>query len=106
MRRGRDLRDANDRAAATEVATTLVPKVITITARAGAEGKLFGSITSADVAEAVAAQTGVELDRPKMHLEQPIKSPGTHLVPAQLHNSQERPVGKSYVRTSRSRWSP
>src|SRR3546814_14740768 len=63
MRRGRDLRDANDRAAATAVATTLVPKVITITARAGAAGKLFGSITSADVAEADAPQTGVPLDR-------------------------------------------
>src|SRR3546814_10772333 len=84
MRRGRDLRDANDRAAATEVATTLVPKVITITARAGAEGKLFGSITSADVAEAVAAQTGVELDRRKLHLDEPIKSLGTHLVPVKL----------------------
>src|SRR3546814_8260628 len=74
MRRGRDLRDANDHAAATEVATTLVPKVITITARAGAEGKLFGSITSADVAEAVAAQPGVELDRRKLHLDEPIRS--------------------------------
>src|SRR3546814_14293012 len=84
MRRGRDLRDANDRAAATEVATTLVPKVITITARAGAEGKLFGSITSADVAEAVAAQTGVELDRRKLHLYEPIKSLGPPLVPTKL----------------------
>ncbi|HEY9558292.1 MAG TPA: 50S ribosomal protein L9 [Acidimicrobiales bacterium] len=92
MRRGRDLRDANDRAAATEVATTLVPKVITITARAGAEGKLFGSITSADVAEAVAAQTGVELDRRKLHLDEPIKSLGTHLVPVKLHADVEFPV--------------
>src|SRR3546814_11365811 len=108
MRRGRDLRDANDRAAATEVATTLVPKVITITARAGAEGKLFGSITSADVAEAVAAQTGVELDRRKLHLDEPIKSLGTHLVPVKLHadRSEERRVGKECVSKGRSRWSP
>ena len=38
----------------TTIASTLVPKVITISAKAGAEGKLFGSVTSADVAAAVA----------------------------------------------------
>src|SRR3546814_18755067 len=84
MRRGRDLRDANDRAAATEVATTLVPKVITITARAGAEGKLFGPITSADVAEAVAAQTAVALDPRQLHPDPPPQSHGPH--PAPLHH--------------------
>ena len=92
MRRGRDLRDATDRAAAQEVATTLVPKVIALTARAGAEGKLFGSITTADVVEAVAAQTGVELDRRKLHLDEPIKSVGTHLVPVKLHADVEFPI--------------
>ena len=47
MRRARDLRDASDREAAQTVATTLVPKVITISAKAGHEGKLFGSVTTA-----------------------------------------------------------
>src|SRR3546814_15762109 len=103
MRRGRDLRDANDRAAATEVATTLVPKVITITARAGAEGKLFGSITSADVAESVAAQTGVELDRRKLPLEEPIKSPGPQPVPWKPR-SEDRRVGQRWGRTVRFWW--
>jgi large subunit ribosomal protein L9 len=56
MRRSRDVRDARDRGAAEEVARQLVPKVITLTARAGAEGKLFGSITAPDIAEAVNAQ--------------------------------------------------
>ena len=92
MRRGRDLRDANDRAAAETVAKTLVPKVVTITARAGAEGKLFGSITTSDVAEAVTAQTGVEIDRRKLHLDEPIKALGTHLVPAKLHADVEFPI--------------
>ena len=92
MRRGRDLRDATERAGAQEIATTLVPKVITISARAGAEGKLFGSITSADVAEAVQAQSGVELDRRKVQLDEPIKSLGTHLVPVKLHAEVEFPV--------------
>jgi large subunit ribosomal protein L9 len=92
MRRSRDLRDANDRAAAEEVARTLVPKVVTITARASGEGKLFGSVTSSDIAEAVTAQTGIELDRRKLHLEEPIKSLGQHLVPAKLHADVEFPI--------------
>ena len=92
MRRKRDLQDANDRAAAEEVAKALVAKVVTITARAGAEGKLFGSVTSADVADAVAAQTGVELDRRKIQLDEPIKAVGTHLVPAKLHADVEFPI--------------
>jgi large subunit ribosomal protein L9 len=92
MRRNRDLRDANDRAAAEEVARTLVPKVVTIAVRAGAEGRLFGSVTAADVADAVTTQTGIELDRRKLHLDEPIKAVGTHLVPAKLHADVEFPI--------------
>jgi large subunit ribosomal protein L9 len=92
MRRSRDVRDASDRAAAQEVATSLVPQVVTITARAGAEGKLFGSVTSHEIADAVSAQTGVELDRRQIHLDEPIKTVGTHLVPAKLHAEVEFPI--------------
>jgi len=92
MRRNRDLRDAKDRAAAEEVAKNLVPKVVTITARAGGEGKLFGSVTTSDVAEAVAAQTGIEIDRRKLQRDEPIKVVGTHLVPAKLHGDVEFPI--------------
>jgi large subunit ribosomal protein L9 len=89
MRRARDLRDARDREAAELVARTLVPKVIRVPARAGAEGKLFGSVTTADVAEAVSAQTGVDLDRRRLHMDEPIKSLGTHEVPVKLHSDVE-----------------
>ena len=89
MRRSRDLRDSRDREAAETVARKLVPQVIRVTARAGSEGKLFGSITSADVVDAVAAQTGVELDRRKLQLDEPIKSLGTHEVPVKLHSDVE-----------------
>jgi large subunit ribosomal protein L9 len=92
MRRGRDARDATDRAAAQEVATNLVPQVITIEARAGTEGKLFGSVTTMEIADAVVTQTGVELDRRQLHLDEPIKSLGTHLVPAKLHADVEFPI--------------
>ena len=92
MRQSRDVRDANDRAAAQDVATSLVPKVVTITARAGAEGKLFGSVSAAEIADAVSAQTGVEIDRRQLHLDEPIKTLGTHLVPAKLHAEVEFPI--------------
>jgi large subunit ribosomal protein L9 len=89
MRRSRDKKDARDREAAESVARTLVPTVIRIPARAGAEGRLFGSVTPADVAEAVAAQSGVELDRRRIHLNDPIRSLGTHEVPVKLHTDVE-----------------
>ena len=86
MRRSRDLKDASDRSAAEEIAKTLVPAVITITAKAGPEGKLFGSVSAGDVAEAVEAQTGVVIDRRVLNLDEHIKTVGTHSVPAKLHN--------------------
>lgn len=91
MRRARDLRDANDREAAQTVASTLVAKVITVTAKAGSEGRLFGSVTAADVVEAVAAQTGVEIDRKQLDVES-IKSVGQHTVTAHLHSDVSFPI--------------
>jgi len=92
MRRARDLRDASDREAATTVASTLVPKVITIPAKAGAEGKLFGSVTTADIVAAVADQTGVELDRKSLHLDEQIKTTGQHTATASLHSEVSFPI--------------
>ncbi len=92
MRRSRDIKDAADRSAAEEVAKTLVSSPVTISARVGADEKLFGSVTSADIAEAVAAQTGVEIDRKQLVLAEPIRTVGTHLVPLKLHANVEFPV--------------
>ena len=92
MRRSRDVKDAAARSAAQDIASTLVPAVITITAKAGAEGKLFGSVTTADVADAIVAQTGLEVDRRHLHLDEPIRTTGTHTVSAKLHSAVEFPV--------------
>lgn len=92
MRRSRDIKDAAERSAAEDVARQLVPKVIAVSARAGGEGRLFGSITAADVVEAVQAQTGIELDRRKVSLEEPIREVGTHRVNVKLHSDVEFPV--------------
>ena len=92
MRRARDVRDAQDRSAAEDVARRLVPTVITVPAKAGPEGRLFGSVTAADVVDAVTDQTGIELDRRKVLLAEPIKSLGTHSVGVRLHTDVEFPV--------------
>ena len=89
MRRSRDVRDARDREGAEAVARKLVPLVIRIAAKAGREGRLFGSVTAADVAEAVTAQANVELDRRKLHIEEPIRTVGSHEVPVKLHADVE-----------------
>jgi large subunit ribosomal protein L9 len=85
MRRSRDVKDTAARQAAETVARQLVATTVRIPARAGAEGKLFGSVTTTEVAEAVAKETGIELDRRKLHVEEPIRSTGVHEVPVKLH---------------------
>lgn len=92
MRRVRTIRDAKDREAATEVATRLVPTTITIVARAGEGGKLFGSVTAADVVAAVSDQAGIDIDRRLLALDEPIKELGTHYVQARLHADVEFPI--------------
>jgi large subunit ribosomal protein L9 len=89
MRRARDLKDAKDRESAELVARTLVPLVIRIPARAGSGGRLFGSVTSSDVVDAVANQAKVVLDRRRLHLDEPIKTLGIHEIPVKLHADVE-----------------
>jgi large subunit ribosomal protein L9 len=85
MRRNRAARDERDRAAAQEIATRLDGRTIPVTARAGEGGKLFGSITSADVAEAIAAAAETEIDRKAITLAEPLKELGPVEVPVRLH---------------------
>ena len=68
-----------------ELATRLDGQRVTVNARAGEGGKLFGSITSTDIAQAVQAQTGVELDRRSIDLAEPIKELGGVDLTVQLH---------------------
>jgi large subunit ribosomal protein L9 len=82
MRASRDQKDQTAREAATAIASSLVPKTITITAKASGEGKLFGSISAADVADAVKAQT--EIDN--------IKTVGAHTATASLHSDVSFPI--------------
>lgn len=88
-REAETLGDAQKRAA------TLEGVSLTFHARAGQEGKLFGSITSADIAEKL-AEHGITVDRRQIELEEPIKALGVTSVPVRLH-SQVRPEVKVWV---------
>ncbi|MEY3805689.1 MAG: ribosomal protein [Actinomycetota bacterium] len=96
MRRARDLREANDREAARTVAEALTAKTFTLKAKAGNEGRLFGSVTTADIASALAAQAGVTLDRKKI-VAQPIRTTGSHSAVVRLHADVECTVKLSVV---------
>jgi large subunit ribosomal protein L9 len=84
MRRGRDLREAKDREAAEAQVQILAGAVLRVEARAGAAGRLFGSVSASDVVEAVLAQKGVEIARHHVDLPDPIKAIGTYEVPVRL----------------------
>src|ERR1700728_5386458 len=84
MRRGRDLREAKSRGEAESQATILAGAVIPISARAGGGGRLFGSIGPADVAEAIRAAKGVEIDRKNVVMPEHIKETGTFDVTIDL----------------------
>jgi len=78
-------KDEAAKKAAEQLAEKLKTQTITITGKGGENGKLFGSITSKDIEEAVEAQLGVKLDKKKIQLDQPIKTAGVHEVAAKLY---------------------
>ena len=74
--------DAADRAEQT--AALLAKTVLTIQHRAGEDGKLYGSVTSAEIADAIAEARGLKIDRRKINLENPIHALGTYMVEVEL----------------------
>ena len=78
MRRSRLERARRERAQAETLAGRIVGTAITIPARAGEDGQLFGSVTSSDIAEALTKTLGEEVDRRRITLPAPIRSLGTH----------------------------
>lgn len=91
----RDKQEAETLSAARAYAVKLEGVSLTFNARAGQEGKLFGSITNGDIAEKL-AEMGFEVDRRTIELEEPIKALGVFTVPVRLH-SQVHPEIKVWV---------
>jgi large subunit ribosomal protein L9 len=85
MRRNREARDIREREGAQALAARLAGTSIEIPARAGEGGKLFGSVTAADIAEAIGQRLGIEIDRRLVDLAEPIKEIGEHTVVLRLH---------------------
>jgi len=88
-------RQAKVLASARELAGRLANVAVSIKRQAAAEDKIFGSVTNADIAEALAAE-GIELDRKLIGLSEPIRNVGVFNVPVKIHKDVEAAV-KVYV---------
>ena len=97
MRRNREAREVRDREAAEALVPQLSARRIEVKARAGEGGKLFGSVTTADIVMAVQEQTGVELDRRNLTLDEPIRELGSMEVAVKLDAGVEAVVGVDVV---------
>jgi large subunit ribosomal protein L9 len=97
MRRSRDVRDAQDRATAEEAIQRLVGETFTVSARARAGGRLYGSVGPVEVADVIAAQTGLTLDRRQVELDEPIKELGDHEVVLRFHPDVQGRITVSVV---------
>jgi large subunit ribosomal protein L9 len=82
--RVRTVRNQAERTEAERLASTLAGVSLALSGKAGEEGKLFGSITSQDIADALARQ-GHTIDRRRIEMEHPIKTIGEHAVTVRLH---------------------
>ena len=88
-------REAAERKAleeAQDLASALTGTRVVIAAQAGDEGRLYGSVSLADVAEGIRKFTGIDLDRHRIELAQPIRAIGLHEVTVKLHPLVEIPV--------------
>jgi large subunit ribosomal protein L9 len=97
MRRNREMHERKTREAAEALATRLAGGTVEIRARAGEGGRLFGSVTATDIADAVEAQFGVEIDRRRLVLDEPLKELGAVDVPLRLHTDVDAVVKVAVV---------
>ncbi len=85
MQKARVEKDERDKQIAAAKVASLASTPVYISARAGEEGRLFGSVTKSDVARAIEDQLEEVIDRHNIRLDDPIRSLGTHQVEVHLH---------------------
>jgi large subunit ribosomal protein L9 len=85
IKRARVVREVRDLGHAQEIKGQLEALRVKLAARAGESGRLFGSVTVADVASAVKAAGGPDVDRRKIEIGNPIKTVGAHPVTIRIH---------------------
>ena len=77
-------RIAREKAAALEISKKLREMTLTVTAKGGGNGRLFGAVTNQEIAVALKAKSGIELDKRKIVIADPIKNVGTYTVQCKL----------------------
>ena len=77
-------RQAKERAEALDLRNRMKDMTVVVTAKGGGAGRLFGSVTNTEVSEALAKQAGIQLDKRKIVLDEPIKSVGVYTVKCKL----------------------
>ena len=77
-------RQAKERAEALDISKRMKDMTVIVTAKGGGAGRLFGSITNVEIADALAKQSGIKLDKRKIVLDEPIKSVGVYTVKCKL----------------------
>ncbi len=92
MRKSRDLRDAQSREAAMTQRSVIEAATVTVAARAGSNGRLFGSVTEADIVNALRTATGISLDRTAIHLAEHLKEVGSATASATLFDGVEATI--------------
>jgi large subunit ribosomal protein L9 len=85
FKRARDAREIRDLSHAREIKSDLEKLTVTLDARAGKDGRLFGSVTAGDIATAVKSAGGPLLDKKRIQLPGHIKTVGSHVITVDLH---------------------
>ena len=97
MRKARDQRESAGRADAQALSTKLMQTTFTISAKVGKEGRLFGSVSAAEIAEAVLSQAGIKIDRKQIVIAQPLRTVGEHSVLVGLFSDVEATIKLAVV---------
>ncbi len=97
IRRAREVREVRDLGHAKQIQGHLAGLTVKLSARSGQGGRLFGSVTAADVVKAVSAAGGPKLDRRLVSLPTPIKSLGSHTVSVKVHPEVEASLSVDVV---------
>ncbi|MEK7410399.1 MAG: 50S ribosomal protein L9 [Actinomycetota bacterium] len=97
MRRSRDQREAAEHTEAQTMSVALSERTFIISAKVGKEGRLFGSVSTSDIADAIVEQANVSIDRKKINVAAPIRTVGEHTVSVDLTADVEAVVKLSIV---------
>ncbi|MBA2508468.1 MAG: 50S ribosomal protein L9 [Nocardioidaceae bacterium] len=92
LKKARQSREVRDLGHAQEIRAQLEAMTVQLPVRAGDTGRLFGAVTVADIAQAITASGGPEVDRRRIDVRQPIKSLGSHTVTVRVHDEASADV--------------